>query len=270
MPSAAADDLWTLVLRPGPVDAAELWRAVLSHAKASPGADDYRTRLLVRDALDALAERWGPGGLEGRLTALDEGGARIRQLWRTPFDEVGFATLRRRLVNATSRETILQLLRELGQRVRGPANVTVGGSSALVLADLVVRQTDDVDLVDELPEAVRAEPALVDELAARYGLRLIHFASHYLPAGWRGRAASLGRMGRLAVHVLDPLDVLCGKLFSRRTKDLDDVRAAWPAIDRAALRQRLIQNAAALRSDPKLAEAAAHNWYILTGESALP
>ena len=36
------------------------------------------------------------------------------------------------------------------------------------------------------------------------------------------------------------------------------------------LRDRLQYNTADLREDERLAEAARHNWYVLTGDEALP
>ncbi len=61
-------------------------------------------------------------------------------------------------------------------------------------------------------------------LVERYGLRLAHFQSHYLPDGWQRRVESFGVFGELAVFLVDPVDIAVGKLFSRRDKDLDDVR----------------------------------------------
>lgn len=266
---SGADALWSIVLRPGQIGERELWHALIDGFASGEHQLDYRSRLLAHDALEALAQRWGTDSLRSRLSAVEEGD-RLERLWQESFEEVGFASLRDRIVQTTAPDSILQLLRELGARLRQPARVIVGGSSSLLLADLVVRKTEDIDLVDEVPQAIRAQPELIDELARRYGLRLTHFASHYLPDGWEGRASSLGNFGKLDVRVLDPLDVLCGKLFSRRTKDLDDLRFALPKLDQAALRARLGSSTARLRADAALADAAAENWFVLTGESRLP
>jgi hypothetical protein len=111
---------------------------------------------------------------------------------------------------------------------------------------------------------------LLEQLADRYRLQLTHFQSHYLPDGWAGRTESLGQFRLLSVRVVDALDVLAGKLFSRRTKDLDDVRLALPKIDRAAYRQRLATSTRAFRADAALLDAARRNWYVVTGEDELP
>lgn len=260
-------DLWSLVRRPGKIDVRALWDAL---AHIAPDATlDYRTRLLAHEALEALAARRGKERLRNDLAALPNGRLLV-SLWESRFDEEGFPSLRTHLVEATTPDDILRMLRDLGQRLREPAQIVVGGSAALMLARLLLRQTEDIDVVDEVPSAIRADPALVDELAARHKLRLAHFASHYLPDGWATRLTDLGSFGRLDVKLVDPLDVLCGKLFSRRIKDFEDLQAAWASLDADALRDRLRSSTAGLRSDPDLADVAAKNWYVLSGEMALP
>lgn len=263
----AKTDLWSLVLRPGMIDARQLY-AALGDIALDP-EPDYRTRLLAHESLEALAAVWGARQLSIELARHPEGKA-LRRMWEERFDETGFPSLRTHVVEATSAESILRMLRDLGHRLSRPTRLTIGGSSSLMLAHLLVRQTEDVDIVDELPAAVRAEPGLVDDLAARHKLRLTHFASHYLPDNWESRVRSLGRFQKLEVEVVDPLDILAGKLFSRRSKDLDDLVATWPLLDRDALRQRIGTSTARLRADPSLAEAAKINWYILSGENNLP
>jgi hypothetical protein len=84
------------------------------------------------------------------------------------------------------------------------------------------------------------------------------------------RTRSLGKFGVLSVRIVDPMDVLVGKLFSRRTRDLDDLRQAWTRIDLAALRSRIGSSTTRLRADPGLLADARRNWYILSGEADLP
>ena len=139
-----------------------------------------------------------------------------------------------------------------------------------MLDSLIVRQTEDADLVDEVPEPLRREHELLAELARRYQLQLTHFQSRYLPDGWRSRIRSLGRFDRIDAFSVDSLDVLAGKLFSKRTKDLDDIRAAWPLIDPAVFRDRIARATSSLRSEPEFLANAQRNWYIVTGERDLP
>ena len=122
--------------------------------------------------------------------------------------------------------------------------------------------THDVDVVNELPEAIRTEYALVDELARRYKLRMTHFASHYLPDGYERRARSIGAFNQLDARLVDPIDVLTGKLFSKRPKDLDDIRAALPKIDLDSLRDRVRTTTGGLRGERDYLERGTQNWYI--------
>jgi len=173
-------------------------------------------------------------------------------------------------MNATAPDILLQLLRELGTHVLDPASVTIGGSLALMLDAPIVRHMDDVYLIHEIPEPLRREQALLASLAARYDLKFTLFQSHYLPEEWEKRTRSLGVYGKLTVRVIDSLDILAGKLFSRRTKDLDDVRLAFPRIDSVSLRERIRTSTTHFRRDASLLAAAMQNWYIVTGENQLP
>lgn len=129
-----------------------------------------------------------------------------------------------------------------------------------------MRRTEDIDLVDELPAEIRSQHALLDRLEARYGLHLTHFQSHYLPDGWNQRLVSLGRFGSAQVFIVDPCDVYVSKLFSRREKDRDDLRAITPLLDKQVVIARLADSTHRLRREPSLADAARENWYILFGE----
>lgn len=72
------------------------------------------------------------------------------------------------------------------------------------------------------------------------------------------------------MHLVDPIDMLTCKVFSRRDKDFGDVLAAWPKIDQNLLRERIARNTTAFRTLPEAVAAAQHNWYVLTGEQQLP
>ena len=204
-----------------------------------------------------------------RLDASPDG-QRLRRAWADEYDKVGFPFIPRQIVDTTKPEDVLAMLRDLGSNLRRPTQITVGGSASLILTHLLDRLTQDVDVVNELPEAIRTDHALIDRLDRDYKLRLAHFASHYLPSGYAQRTRSLGTFGRVEVILVDPVDVLTGKVFSRRPKDLVDLRAAWQNVDRDALRERVRTATDGLRQTPNLLEKATQNWYILTGEEALP
>lgn len=255
-------DLWTLTADCPFLDPEDLSRAI--ECQVQDPAPDYRTRLLIRDAVQALRTFWGTSRYEEWLRTLP-GQDRIRELSIQQFEEVGFPSLVNRIQVATRPETIRQFLRDVGSRLTTPVKVVVGGSSSLILAGLLHRPTEDLDVVDELPEALRTMHHELGQLRDRYGLVFAHFQSHYLPAGWDGRLHSLGRFGKLEVSSVDPLDVATGKLMSRREKDLDDLRVLVRTFTGEQLRGRLRECAAHL-GDPKLREAAHRNWYILFGE----
>jgi hypothetical protein len=256
-------DLWGLVWGKPEVDPDLLAQAV----EQAAGRDglDFRTRLLIRDAIDALEAYWGLRRLREWLER-SPARARIEGIRREDLGEPGFPSLRERLVERTDPETVRQFLRELGAHLHRPARIQVGGSIALILPAYLSRSTEDVDVVDEVPPELRAERSLLDQLRAQYGLRLTHFQSHFLPAGWEERVHSLGPFGQLQVYLVDVHDVFLSKLFSNRTKDLDDLRALLPQLDRETLVRRFLDTTAPLRADPALRKAAEHNWYVLTGE----
>ncbi|MGC4034010.1 MAG: DUF6036 family nucleotidyltransferase [Tepidisphaeraceae bacterium] len=231
--------------------------------------DDPRTQLLVRDAVIGLRHFWGAPGLAVRLHWLPQREA-IESFLNRPADEIGFPSLKERIVNVTDPAILEKMFRDIGSRLHDPTEIVIGGSMALMIESFIARHTEDVDIVDELPPALRQDHALLQRTVDLFGLRLTHFQSHYLPDGWQDRTISFGVFGRLTVRLVDPLDMLAGKVFSRRDKDFKDVLAAWPKIDQAALRQRITHHTTALRKVPDAAEAGTHNWYVLTGEELLP
>lgn len=263
----AGDRLWTIAHHNGGVNARELLRALGD--RDLPSDPNPRTPLLVRDSLRALELKWGRATLLNRLTNLCDT-ERLFDYSRSAGDDHGFPSLERRTMNATERDDILALFRELGDRITRPATLIVGGSTALILNSLIVHETEDIDVVNEVPEVIRTDFALLESLKNRFPLQLTHFQSHYLPQGWDARTHSLGVFNQLTVRVVDAMDVLTGKVFSRRDKDYVHVAEAWKQIDRAAFRDRLATSTANLRQDASSLAAAKHNWYVLTGDAELP
>lgn len=252
------------------VDAAALARAVEEATEGALDPLDYRTRLLIRDSLTALQSHWGRDEFRAWLDRSPRGHA-LRQLCDSPSmraasaDE-GFPTLERRIVNAIDTKTVMQLLRELSTHVTQPTRLVIGGSIAMMLGGYLARNTDDIDIVDELPAALRLQPDLLENLARRYGLRLAHFQSHFLPVGWEQRVQSIDALGKLSVFAIDPYDVFVGKLFSVREKDRDDLRAVAPRLDRTILLERVGRSTSDLRKEPRLTDAAKQNWFVLFGD----
>jgi hypothetical protein len=66
MISTSAPDLWTLALDRQWIDATELAAALEHEAVKAPS--DFRTRLLIRDSLNALGKFWGQRRLAQWMT----------------------------------------------------------------------------------------------------------------------------------------------------------------------------------------------------------
>jgi hypothetical protein len=256
--------LWGLARSGLPIEAADLATAI--EDQASEEDPDFRTRLLIRDGLEALGAHWGPDRLN-QWVADSPKSSRLKQFRLADLGPAGFPSIARRIMDATKPQTILQFLRDLGSRIERPSRLEIGGSTSLILCNVLSRQTDDIDVVDGLPASMVDRHTLFDDLLRRYGLHLAHFQSHFLPAGWEKRLRSLGRFEKLDVFLVDPCDVLLSKLFSPRDKDLDDLRAAMRAIDKAELATRLQQSGGPFLAEPRLAEHARRNWNVLFGES---
>jgi hypothetical protein len=259
----AANDLWTLVLDGAQIDAMQLARAI--EHEVDRRQLDFRTRLLIRDGLDALRRHWGERRLNSWL-ATRTSGAIEESVRGIASENIGFPSLSRRIVDAVKPQNIFQFMRELSLHVDHPTRLILGGAVALILSGNLSRHTEDMDAVDEVPAEIRNQHELLDQLAGRYGLHLTHFQSHYLPAGWESRTRHLETFGHLEVRLVDVFDIFVGKLFSRRPKDRDDLRALAGQLDQMTLTERLRTSTAAFRKDPHLLHAARDNWYILFGK----
>src|SRR3954468_7575306 len=261
---AESSELWQLAFGQPQIDPTRL--AIALEQEAMHQDLDARTRVLIRDSLEALRGHWGDERFTAWL-ASSRSRLRLQEIRDTELAPVGFTTLSRGLMDATKPDTIEQFLRELGTSLRQPQSIYVGGSGALILLGHLSRHTDDIDLVDEVPQSVRQEHALLDDLTARYRLRLAHFQSHYLPEGWQSHARRLGQFGQLKVSLVDALDIFVRKLFSVRTKDRDDLRVLAPQLDRNEATSRLRSSADKLLGEPQLKANAEKNWYIVYGDA---
>jgi hypothetical protein len=256
-------DLWTLVRKRPQIDPGDLADAVREQARE---ADlDYRTRLLIHDSVDALRTYWGDARVELWLDNALEG-QRIREICGEAFDKVGFPSIRKRLMDKTDPEEIRQFLRDLGTRLHGHHRIYIAGSVALILPGYLVRHTDDIDIVGEVPKEVRDDHALVQSLQEIYGLHLGHVQPHYYPKSWQDRVHSLASFNRLQVFLLDVYDVFLSKLFSVRDKDRADLRVLIPQLDKNVLVRMFKELAGDFLAAPRLQEIATNNWQILFGE----
>jgi hypothetical protein len=259
-----AKDLWSLIWGRPEVDPNDL--AVAVQEQAARPQLDYRTRMLIHDSVDALKSYWGPERVHHWL-ARSPARDRIETICLEEFDKVGFPLLRESLVEKTDPQTLESLFRELGSHVHRPVRLAVGGSIALILPGYIARATSDIDVVDEVPAELRSQHELLNGLQKRYRLFLTHFGSHYLPTGWANRLHYFNEYGDLRVYLVDVYDIFLGKLFSKRAKDLDDLRMLAPQLDKATLLQKLKDTTAALQKDPLLLPLAQASWYIVFGEA---
>lgn len=259
----ATSKLWELPFGQPQIDPDRLARAVVQ--QVASGDLDFRSRLLIRDSLNALRAFWGSATFDEWLARAPHA-ERLRAIHNEDLGAPGFSTLARRLMNPTQRKTIEQFLRSLDDALHRPQELYIGGSCALILADRLSRHTDDIDVVDEVPSEIRNEHDLLRRLSDRHGLMLTHFQSHFLPDGWRSRAHSLPEMSKLRVFLVDELDIFVSKLFSNRERDQDDLRYLARELDKAVIRERVSTSAQRLLADAKLREAAERNWFVLYGE----
>ena len=252
-------DLWDLQRRRTWIDERQVLTAMRRTLAREGGAIDYRTELLLHDMAEAMRAR----GHSLPFACPDPRSV------EEP-DEIGFPSLASRLMTPVTPEVLETMFRLLGREVRRPVTLTVGGSVALTLRQLLSRETDDVDVVDELPPEIRNDHAVLNGLVDRFGLRLTHFGSHYLPEGWVNRTASHGVFGNVSVRLVDTYDLLADKVFSKRPKDQKDLDVVLPQVDRDVLANRIAHGTRMLRKVPGLEVIAAKNWYVLTGEETLP
>src|SRR5947207_75941 len=124
-----ANDLWSLALDRQEIDPDLLTAAIEDQVRRQDL--DFRTRLLIRDSLDALQQRWGPERTQAWLWRSPQAAA-IRAIWTADLGEPGFPSLRRRVVETTRPETIRTMFREVGHKIRArkPLRMYVGDSGA--------------------------------------------------------------------------------------------------------------------------------------------
>ena len=166
----------------------------------------------------------------------------------------------------TEPELIRQFLEHLGRSIHRETRVDIAGVVPCIMLGYLSRHTDDIDLIDEVPQELRDNHPLLQQLHDSYGLELTHVQSHYYPSGWRDRIHYLGAFGRLEAFLLDVGDVFLSKLFSARIKDMGDLRLLRPQLDKAILVEKLKTTCASFLADPRLLQIAKDNWHILFGE----
>lgn len=258
-----AADLWALTQGQPQIDPDDLSRAI--EVQIAQGELDYRTQLLIHESTEALQSYWSA---ERFNIWLDSSmfKERILGISNKHFDEIGFPSLSRRLMDSTKLETIKQFLQHVGISIPTNIKLEIAGSIALIAAGYLTRHTEDIDVIDELPPEIRTCHKLLEELQGSYGLHFSHVRSHYYPSGWQSRLHYFGKFERLEIFVLDAHDIFLGKLFSARLKDLEDLRVLSAKLDKATLCQGLSNSCQTFLQQAKLLEQAAKNWRIVYAE----
>ncbi len=261
-------DPWRLVWGQPYIDSSVLAAAIESDLQRHP-QPDYRTRLLLRDAAEAIRSFWGVAKFR-RWLAASPARQRLRAILNERFPETGFPSIRRRLVDSIGANQVKQIFTLLGRNIHDRVEVYVAGSVPTLIEGLTARPTEDIDIVDELPAAIRKQRALLRKIENDYGLRLGHVQSHYLPLGWQKRRRFLGDFGGLRVYLVDAYDIFVSKLSSKQKKHQDDLRVLAAKLDQETARRRLFDSGRAFLDDPHQRPQIDANWQFIYQEPLDP
>jgi hypothetical protein len=259
---AQTPDLWHFVQSQHWLDPDDLFESAIHQAHLNN--NDYRTRLLIRDSLQALGQHWGEPVLLEHLKHPDATPA-IAVL-HEEFERPGYPSLKHRLVKPMNPEFFDRVFRKIGDRIRKEITIPIGGSTSLILQGMLRRATEDIDIVDEVPAEIRNDHAFLELLESDSKIIIAHFQRHYLPMRWENRTQWYGVFGSLTVTLVDAHDIFLSKLFSIRSKDMLDMEIILPQLDRTIILNRLKNDCASLLSNETYRDRATNNWYILTGD----
>jgi hypothetical protein len=261
-------DPWRLVWGQPYIDSGTLAEAIVSDLQRHP-QPDYRTRLLVRDAAQAIRSFWGAARFQRWLSASPVR-EQLRAILKEQFLETGFPSIWRRLVNSIGENEVKQIFTLLGQNVHERIEVYIAGSVPTLIEGLTARPTEDIDIVDEVPAEIRKQRAVLRRIEKDYGLRLGHVQSHYLPSGWPKRRRYLGDFGGLRVYLVDAYDIFVSKLSSKQQKHKDDLRVLAAKLDKEIARRRLFDDGRAFLDDPRQRPQIEANWQFIYQELLSP
>lgn len=264
----ASDCPWELVWGQPYIDSESLAAAIERDLQQNSDPD-FRSRLLVRDAVQALQSYWGKKRFRRWLGACPVGD-RIGTILKEDLGKPGFHRIRSRLVAALGKEQVEQVLDLLGQRIYDRVEVYIAGSVPTLLQGLTYRPTDDIDFVNEVPAEIRNQRAVLNRIEAKYGLTLGHVQSHYLPANWMNRRKFLGDFGGIRAYLVDVYDVFVSKLASKQEKHQDDLRVMAPKLDKEKMKQRLLTDGKAFLENSFDRPTIEANWQFIYREPLFP
>jgi hypothetical protein len=257
-------DPWKLVWGQPFIDCQTLATAIEQDLAGNP-CPDFRTRLLVRDAAFAIRSYWGPRRFT-RWLATSPVGQSIRAILDEDLGQTGFHAIRRRLVDSIDLTRVSRIFDLLGRAIHGRTEVNIAGSIPTLIKGLTARPTGDIDFVDEVPEEIRRQRAVLRKIETDFGLKLGHVQSHYLPAHWQNRRRWLGDFGGLCVYVVDEYDIFVSKLSSKKEKHQSDLGVLALKLDKEIARLRLLTDGRSFLDDPKLKPQIEENWRFIFQE----
>jgi hypothetical protein len=161
---------------------------------------------------------------------------------------------------------IKQIFDLLGRNIHEQVDVNIAGSIPTLVKGTTARPTADIDFVNEVPEAIRAQRATLRKIEDQYGLKLTHVQSHYLPTGWERRRHCLGDFGGLRVYLVDEYDIFVSKLSSKREKHKQDIRVLARVLDKATALRRLLEDGKAFLDEPSIRPQIEENWQFIYQE----
>jgi Nucleotidyltransferase of unknown function (DUF6036) len=261
-------DPWTLVWGQPYIDSRTL-AAAIEQDLAQSDHPDFRTRLLIRDAAVSLRGYWGQRRFAQWL-ASSPVGSQVREIMGEDLGETGYSTIRRRLVDSIDATQLGQVFELLGRNIQRRVEIHIAGSVPTLIKGLTARPTDDIDLVDEVPDEIRRQRDVLRQIETEFGLKLGHVQSHYLPSHWRDRRHWFGDFGGLRVYALDEYDIFVSKLSSKKKKHQLDLRVLATKLDKDKARQRLLTDGRAFLDDPKLRPQIEENWRFIFQEPLSP
>jgi len=261
-------DPWKLVWGQPYIDSQTLAAAIEQDLERNT-EPDFRTRLLVRDAATAIRSFWGSRRF-ARWLAESSMGPRIRRILKEDLGQSGFSTIRRRLVDSVDDSQLRQIFEMLGRTIHSRVEVHIAGSIPTLIKGLTARPTIDIDFVDEVPDEIRRQRALLRKIKTDFGLTLGHMQSHYLPAHWQNRRQWLGDFGGLRVYVVDEYDIFVSKLSSKKEKHQSDLRVLALRLDKSTAKHRLVNDGTAFLDDPELRPQIEENWRFVFQEPLVP
>jgi hypothetical protein len=257
-------DPWKLVWGQPYIDSRTL-AAAIEQDLARDDHPDFRTRLLVRDAAVALRSYWGSSRFAQWLAASPVG-PRIRDIMNEDLGETGFHAVRKRLVDSVDSTQLRQILGLLGRGIPGRIEIHIAGSIPTLILGLTVRPTDDINLVEEVPEEIHRQQDVLRQIEVDFGLKLGHVQPHYLPPHWRDRRWWFGDFSGLRVYLLDEYDVFVSKLSSDKEKHQRDIRVRALKLDKETARHRLLTDGRVFLDDPDLRPQIEENWRFIFQE----